>query len=100
MTLNPLKPTNTYKIQIASDVNRDGLGVELIDLSQNVRAEVFRSDRDHTVVVTTFGNDIPLLAIEELLERARVELDPFEDGTPLSQARISPFWLNEINHRG
>lgn len=77
-----------FKTQVASNVVRDGLGVEIIDASGNVVAEVFRCDRDHTVIVSTFGNDIPVQAMEQLLQRARFELDPFEDGTPLSQAKV------------
>jgi len=76
-----------FTTQVASDVIRDGLGVELLDSSGQVVAEVFRCDSDKTVVMTTFGNDLPLHAVETLLERARSRLDPFEDGTPLSQAK-------------
>jgi hypothetical protein len=74
-----------FKMQVASDLIRDGLGVELVDGAGNVVAEVFRCDRDHTVIVSTFGNDIPIQAVERLLKRARSELDPFADGTPLIQ---------------
>lgn len=76
-----------FKFQIASDIVRDGLGVELLDAENNVVAEVFRCDRDHTIVVNTFGNDILIQAIRQLLECASVRLDPFEDGTSLDQAR-------------
>ena len=55
------------RIQIASDIVRDGLGVELIDESGTVLAEVFRCDAARTVVVTTFENDISLQAVERLL---------------------------------
>lgn len=80
-----------FKTQIASDVvHRDGLGVELVDSSGNVVAAVFRSDPDHTLVVCTFGNEIPFQPMRELLERAWRDLGPFEDGTPLSEARIVP----------
>ena len=75
-----------FTTQIASDVNRDGLGVELLDAAGEVIAEVFRSDANHTVTLTTFDNDVPLYAIEQLIKRARVVLDPFEDGTPLTGA--------------
>ena len=71
------------RIQIASDIVRDGLGVELIDESGTVLAEVFRCDADKTVLVTTFENDISLQTVERLLAVARDRLDPFEDGTPL-----------------
>jgi len=77
-----------FKTQVASDVVRDGLGIELIDATGKVIAEVFRCDANHTVIVSTFGNDIPIQAVEQLLQRALRELEPFEDGTPLSQAKI------------
>lgn len=73
-----------FKTQIASDVIRGGVGVELLDPANDVIAEVFRSDANHTVTLSTFGNDVPLAAIEQLTLRARVALDPFEDGTPLN----------------
>lgn len=73
-----------YKFQIASDVVRDGLGVELLDESGNVLAEVFRGDKDKTVVLNTFNNDVPIESITALLEIAKERLDPFEDNTPIS----------------
>ena len=77
-----------FKTQVASDVIRDGLGVELLDAAGTVVAEVFRCDADHTVSVTTFGNTVPVQALEQLLERARAVLDPFEDGTSLTGAAL------------
>jgi hypothetical protein len=73
------------KFQTASDIVRDGIGVELVDENGNVLAEVFRSDREHTVVVATF-KDVPLEDIEELLRFAHGRLDPFDDGSSLSSA--------------
>ncbi|MCL2075885.1 MAG: hypothetical protein FWH15_05515 [Betaproteobacteria bacterium] len=70
----------------ASDVIRDGLGAELVDESNQTIAEVFRSDKTLTIIVNTFGNDIPLDAMEELLSYARKYLKTFEDGQPLSSA--------------
>ena len=80
----------TFTTQIASDVVRNGLGVELKDSAGTIVAEVFRCDADHTVIVTTFDNDVPIQAIEQLLERARSVLDPFEDGAPLGRAEVCP----------
>lgn len=74
--------TPPWKLLLASDVIRDGLGLELLDASRNVVAEVFRCDADHTVTTRLFS-DVPANVIAELVERARRELDPFEDGTPL-----------------
>ncbi len=72
-----------FKYQIASDIVRDGLGLELLNAEGDVVAEVFRCDKDHTVIVSTFGNDLPASEIEALIAKAKTELDPFEDGTPL-----------------
>lgn len=79
-----------FKTQVASDIVRDGLGVELVDPLGKVVAEVFRCDKDHTVIVSTFGNDVPIQAMQQLFDRALEKLDPFEDGTPLSRAKICP----------
>ena len=86
-----------FTTQIASDVIRDGLGVELLDAANEVIAEIFRSDVNHTVTVSTFDNDVPLYAIEQLIERARVALDPFEDGTPRSRppGKRVPAWARQ-----
>jgi hypothetical protein len=71
-----------FATQVASDVIRDGLGVELL-ANGEVVAEVFRCDVDRSLVVNTFGNDVPLVEIERLISRARNLLEAFEDGTPL-----------------
>jgi hypothetical protein len=71
-----------FRKQLASDVVRDGLGVELLSGDQVV-AEVFRCDADHSLIITTFDNDVPLVAIEDLITVARERLAEFEDGTPL-----------------
>ena len=76
------------KFQVASDVVRDGLGLELLDPTGNVVAEVFRVDADKTLHLNTFSYDVSVESIEELLSRARREMDPFEDGSPLSN--VSP----------
>lgn len=73
-----------WRTQVASDVIRDGLGVELIDGADLVVAAVFRCDADHTVSFSQFVESVPLHAIEMLIARARDRLDPFEDGKPLS----------------
>jgi hypothetical protein len=75
--------TPPWKTQYASDVIRDGLGIELLDDVGNVVAEVFRCDADHTVTTRVYAGNIPATVIEELVELARTGLGPFEDGTPL-----------------
>lgn len=75
-----------YRTQIASDVQRNGLGVEVVSPDGTILAEVFRRDDDHTVSFALFDGRIPLRALELLVTRAKVDLHPFEDGTPLSAA--------------
>jgi hypothetical protein len=72
-----------WKVQLASDVVRDGLGLELLGEPHRVAAEVFRCDADHTVTIRVYEDDIPDDVLRELVERARERLDPFEDGTAL-----------------
>jgi hypothetical protein len=62
------------------------MGVELLDSSGEIVAEVFRSDREKTVVESVFGVRPPDDALELMRSRASQDLDPFEDGTPLDQA--------------
>ena len=69
--------------QVASDVVRDGLGVELLNDEGQVVAEIFRCDADHTVFLAQFVETIPLHAIEILIARAKDRLNPFENGKPL-----------------
>ena len=71
------------RFQVASDVVRDGLGVELLDENNSVLAEVFRNDAKHELTLTCYSNDIPLVYVERLMEVAREELGMFEDGKPL-----------------
>jgi len=72
-----------WTTQVASDVVRDGLGLELIDGSKNIAAEVFRCDTSRTVTVRVFESGIPNEVLTELVEQARTRLAEFEDGTPL-----------------
>jgi hypothetical protein len=71
-----------WRTQLASDIVRDGLGVELIDVDDRVIAEVFRCDTDHSVTVAVFEH-LPLIVMEQFLETARRQLGEFEDGSPL-----------------
>jgi len=71
-----------WRTQVASDVNRDGLGVELLDSDGRVIAEVFRFDGAHSVTVTAF-EPLPLTVVEWLIEVARERLGAFEDGVAL-----------------
>ena len=72
-----------YRFQVASDVIRDGLGVELAETDGNVLAEVFRCDTDRSLKISLFCDELPFSQVEKLVQMAREELSPFEDGTPL-----------------
>jgi hypothetical protein len=72
-----------YRYQVASDVIRDGLGLELIDERSNVLAEVFRCDANNSLTVSMFSERLPFAEVEKLVLMARKELGSFEDGTPL-----------------
>jgi hypothetical protein len=68
----------TFEFVVAGDVlTRDGLGVELWETVGDEPlciAEVFRSDDDNSYTFSGYAEDVPLQAIERLLERARERL--------------------------
>ena len=53
-------------------------------------AEIIRRDPDHTVRLEIYQKNIPESWLEHLIARGRLLLDPFDDGTPLSQAQRCP----------
>ncbi len=77
-----------WKTQLASDVDRDGMGLELLDPAGGVVAEIFRSDRDKTVIVTTFNNDLPVEIFDLFYREALTRLDPFEDGASFASVGV------------
>jgi hypothetical protein len=75
-----------FRMQFASDVIRNGMGIELVASNGDVAAEVFRSDSEHTVALNVFDPTTPDAEIRRLVEAAVRELGAFEDGTELSKA--------------
>jgi hypothetical protein len=73
-----------FRYQVASDIRRDGLGVELVGNNQ-VLAEIFRCDADNSLTLSVFVQDIPFIYVEKLVGMARSELTEFEDGSPLPE---------------
>lgn len=68
-----------YTTLLASDVQRDGMGLELhwhAEGQDVAVAEVFRSDADHSWTLNTFDCDVPVALIELLLQEARQRLAP------------------------
>jgi hypothetical protein len=75
----------SYKYQLASDVIRDGLALELLSESGEVLAEVFRSDREMTTRIAVFVPGIPARELEQLIAQARDRLGTYEDGSPINE---------------
>jgi hypothetical protein len=74
-------------MQLASNVIEDGLGLELLNSAGDVVADVFRSDRERSVDLKIWDRSVPDQSVRELASEALLLLDPFEDGTPLAQAK-------------
>ena len=73
----------SWSTQFASDIIRDGLGVELLTRDGDIVAEVFRSDANHTVRVSCWSDAVTQDVLDWLLQCSLEPLDTFEDGTPL-----------------
>lgn len=68
-----------YTTLKASDILRDGIGLELHWWAQgqdSIIAEVFYSDANHTWTLNTFDHDVPLELVEELIAEAKRRLLP------------------------
>ena len=64
-----------YRTVRGSDVGRDGMFLELIDVHTGDEiAEVFYSDATHQMTVSVFHQELPLPVIELLIERAKHDL--------------------------
>jgi hypothetical protein len=66
-----------YQTVRGSDVQRDGMYLELIDQSTGDEvAEVFYSDATHEMTISVFRPELPLRVVEALIERAKHDLPP------------------------
>src|SRR5436189_4444418 len=70
-----------YATVLASDLQRDGMGLELHCRGVAV-AEIFASDKDGSWTLTTFDRDVPLELIEELIAEAKARLPSDETTSP------------------
>ncbi len=58
-----------YRLEIASDIIRDGLGLELWDKKKNkVLLEIFRNDAKKKIEFFAENVNLPMEIIEELIE--------------------------------
>jgi hypothetical protein len=62
-----------YRYQVASDVVRDGLGVELIDDDRNGRWGI-QCDANSSLTISLFSEGLPFTEVEKLMRVARSEL--------------------------
>jgi len=66
-----------YRIVRGSDLQRDGMFLELIDQSTGDEvAEVFYSDVTHKMAISVFQPEMPLEVIESLINQAKHDLPP------------------------
>ena len=65
-----------YEASVAGKPGREGKCLELADPQGQVIAEVFRSDTDGSMGLTTYRWSLPLEAIEWLIAEARTRLAP------------------------
>ncbi len=68
-----------WQFVIGSDVNRDGLYLEVHSPDGGVAFEIFRSDRAKTTTFSAFQEDIPLEIVEAAATYARPRFWTFED---------------------
>ena len=59
-----------FQTQVASDIVRDGLGIELVSADVDVLAEAFRCDADRALRFSAFATDLPLAAVRMLIGHA------------------------------
>jgi hypothetical protein len=67
-----------YKFTMISDLDRDGMFIELTATNGALVAEVFHSDVTGKMVVTLYA-PLPLEVVEHLLSDARQRLPPLPD---------------------
>lgn len=66
----------SYEVIVGSDVQRDGMYLEVSNQAKAVIAEVFYSDEHDTITFTGFVSDIPLPLVEWMIGQAKARLTP------------------------
>lgn len=75
-------PVGSFELTMGSDVQRDGMFLELSDgvIEHAPLAEVFYADTNGQMTLATFGNvSIPLEVVEWLISEGRRRLPPADD---------------------
>lgn len=75
---------NTYHFEVASDIIRDGLGIEVyLSDGREILAGIFRNDHLKKIQFSSFKLDIHLEVIEELMRRFELSVGRnFQDDLP------------------
>lgn len=70
-----------YSYVIGSDLTRDGMYLELSDETEesSIILEIFYSDQNRTMTMSTFCEGIAIEVIDWALQQARVRLPPVAD---------------------
>lgn len=66
----------SYEATIGSDVQRDGMYLELVDQDKHVVGEIFFSDVDGEMAITLCQPGVPIEVVEWMIARAKVRLPP------------------------
>lgn len=66
----------SYDVTVGSDIQRDGMYLEVEGDAKAVLAEVFFHDRDHTMTFTSYQSDLPLPLVEWIIVHAKERLMP------------------------
>ena len=72
---------HSYGATVGSDIDRDGMYLELADDAKVVIAEIFYSDDTGNMTFTSHRADLPLPLIEWLIAQAKVRLAPVGGGS-------------------
>lgn len=65
-----------YKATIGSDVQRDGMYLELADQDERIVGEIFFSDVDGKMTVTLSQPEVPLEVVKWMIATAKIRLPP------------------------
>jgi hypothetical protein len=79
----------SYELIRASDVGRDGLGLELWDVTGGANEQVleaFYFDTDGSTTLSAYREDLPLDLVEWFTRKARELLPPIKEGRSESEA--------------
>jgi len=66
------------KFTVASDLNRNGMGLEVV-IEDDLVIEVFFNEDTCQYTVQTFGRAVPLEVLEQAIAMARLRLPPSSD---------------------